>query len=108
MPLVTRVYPHNWSYQLNFVKGPFTDKRVRQAANYALNRDDIKDLLNGLMLEQYATLPPSAPYYGKPVLYKYDPAKPKALLNEPASLPSNATSQPPPSPPSHIPPLPPT
>src|SRR4051812_18818554 len=45
--IVTRVYPHNWSYQLNFVKGPFTDKRVRQAANYALNREDMKDLLNG-------------------------------------------------------------
>ncbi len=73
MKIVTRVYPHNWSYQLNFVKGPFTDKRVRQAANYALNREDMKDLLNGLMLEQYATVTPSTAYYGKPVLYKYDP-----------------------------------
>ena len=68
MQIVTKVYPHNWSYQLNFVKGPFTDKRVRQAANYALNREDMKDLLNGLMLEEYATVPPSTPYYGKPVL----------------------------------------
>jgi peptide/nickel transport system substrate-binding protein len=74
MKIVTRVYPHNWSYQLNFVKGPFTDKRVRQAANYALNREDMKDLLNGLMLEQYATVTPSTAYYGNPVLYKYDPA----------------------------------
>ncbi len=45
MQIVTKIYPHNWSYQLNFVKGPFTDKRVRQAANYALNREDMKDLL---------------------------------------------------------------
>ncbi len=66
MQIVTRVYPHNWSYQLNFVKGPFTDKRVRQAANYALNREDIKDLLNGMMLEGYATVPPSLPFYGHP------------------------------------------
>ena len=67
MQIVTKVYPHNWSYQLNFVKGPFTDKRVRQAANYALNRDDMKELLNGLMLEEYATVPPSTPYYGHPI-----------------------------------------
>jgi peptide/nickel transport system substrate-binding protein len=80
MQIVTRIYPHNWSYQLNFVKGPFADKRVRQAANYALNREDMKELLNGLMLEEYSTVPPSAPYYGHPVLYKYDPDKAKALL----------------------------
>ena len=87
MQIVTRVYPHNWSYQLNFVKGPFTDKRIRQAANYALNREDIKDLLNGMMLEGYATVPPSLPFYGNPVLYKYDPAKAKALLQEAGCMP---------------------
>jgi peptide/nickel transport system substrate-binding protein len=91
MQIVTRVYPHNWSYQLNFVKGPFTDKRVRQAANYALNREDMKDLLNGLMLEQYATVTPSAAYYGKPVLYKYDAGKAKALLKEAGCLPCKVT-----------------
>jgi peptide/nickel transport system substrate-binding protein len=89
--IVTRVYPHNWSYQLNFVKGPFTDKRVRQAANYALNREDMKDLLNGVMLEQYATVPPSTPYYGKPFLYKHDPAKARALLTEAGCLPCKVT-----------------
>jgi peptide/nickel transport system substrate-binding protein len=87
MLIVTRVYPHNWSYQLNFAKGPFTDKRVRQAANYALNREDIKDLLNGLMLEGYATVPPSLAFYGHPLLYKYDPAKAKALLQKAGCMP---------------------
>src|SRR5262252_7940734 len=91
MKIVTRVYPHNWSYQLNFVKGPFTDKRVRQAANYALNREDMKELLNGMMLEEYATVPPTLPFYGNPVLYKYDPAKAKALLQEAGCLPCKAT-----------------
>src|ERR1700752_3084290 len=91
MKIVTRVYPHSWSYQLNFVKGPFTDKRVRQAANYALNREDMKDMLNGLMLEEYATVPPSLPFYGNPVLYKYDPAKAKVLLKEAGCLPCKAT-----------------
>ena len=91
MQIVTRSYPHNWSYQLNFIKGPFADKRVRQAANYAINRADIKALLNGLMLEGYATVPPSLPFYGNPVLYKYDPAKAKALLQEAGCMPCKVT-----------------
>jgi len=91
MQIVTNVYPHNWSYQLNFVKGPFADKRVRQAANYAINRADMKELLNGLMLEEYSTVPPSTPYYGHPKLYKYDPAKAKALLKEAGCVPCKVT-----------------
>jgi ABC-type transport system substrate-binding protein len=88
MRIVTNIYPHNWSYQLNFLKGhPFADKRVRQAANYAINRPEMKELLNGLMLEEYATVPPSAAYYGHPVEYKYDPDKAKALLKEAGCLP---------------------
>ena len=73
------------------MKGPFTDKRVRQAANYALNREDMKELLNGLMLEGYATVPPSTPYYGHPMIYKYDPDKAKALLKEAGCLPCKVT-----------------
>jgi peptide/nickel transport system substrate-binding protein len=91
MRIVTNIYPHNWSYQLNFVKGPFADRRVRQAANYALNRPEIKELLNGLMLEEYATVPPSAPYYGSPVVYKYDPDKAKALLKDAGCTPCKVT-----------------
>jgi peptide/nickel transport system substrate-binding protein len=91
MQIVTKVYPHNWTYQLNFVKGPFADKRVRQAANYALNREDMKELLNGLMLEGYSTVPPSTPYYGEPLLYKYDPDKAQALLKEAGCLPCKVT-----------------
>ncbi len=91
MQIVTNAYPHNWSYQLNFVKGPFADKRVRQAANYALNRQDMKEMLNGLMLEEYATVPPSTPYYGHPILYKHDPEKAKALLKEAGCVPCKVT-----------------
>jgi peptide/nickel transport system substrate-binding protein len=91
MQVVTNVYPHNWTYQLNFVTGPFADKRVRQAANYALNREDMKELLNGLMLEGYSTVPPSTPYYGHPLLYKYDPEKARALLKEAGCLPCKVT-----------------
>lgn len=91
MTIVTNPYPHNWSYQLNFEKGPFADKRIRQAANYAINREDMKELLGGLMLEGYATVPPSTSYYGKPRLYKHDPAKARALLKEAGCLPCKVT-----------------
>jgi peptide/nickel transport system substrate-binding protein len=91
MQIVTNPYPHNWTYQLNFVNGPFTDKRVRQAANYALSRADMKELLNGLMLEGNSTLPPSTPYYGHPKIYEYDPSKAKQLLTEARCLPCKVT-----------------
>jgi ABC-type transport system substrate-binding protein len=82
MVVLTNVYPHNWAYQLNFVKGPFTDLRVRRAANYAINHDDVVDLLDGMAAPEYSTVPPSMPYYGHPVVYKFDPAKATALLKE--------------------------
>lgn len=91
MQIVTKIYPHNWSYQLNFVSGPFTDKRVRQAANYAINKTEVKELLNGLALEEYATVPPSTAYYGHPIEYKYDPDKAKALLKAAGCLPCKVT-----------------
>ncbi len=91
MQVITNIYPHNWAYQLNFVKGPFTDIRVRRAANYAINRADVKELLGGMMEEGYATVPPSTPYYGHPVIYKYDPDKATALLKEAGCYPCNIT-----------------
>jgi len=91
MQVVTNIYPHNWAYQLNFVSGPFTDLRVRRAANHAINRADVKELLNGLMEEGYSTLPKSMAYYGNPMVYNYDPKKATALLKEAGCHPCNVT-----------------
>ncbi|MCQ4159362.1 ABC transporter substrate-binding protein [Roseomonas sp. GC11] len=91
MQVITNAYPHNWAYQLNFVDGPFADLRVRRAANHALNRADMKEMLGGVALEGYATLPPSTAYYGKPIRYEYDPAKARALLREAGCLPCKIT-----------------
>ena len=41
MRIVMNVYPHHWPYMLNHKRGPFTDLRIRQAANLAINRADI-------------------------------------------------------------------
>jgi peptide/nickel transport system substrate-binding protein len=61
MQIITNQYPHNWPYILNFVRGPMTDIRVRRAANYALNRSEFVELLGGLAMEEYATMPPGTP-----------------------------------------------
>jgi ABC-type transport system substrate-binding protein len=45
---VTNVYPHDWPYLLNFARGPFQDLRVGQAVSYAINRQDVIDLLGGI------------------------------------------------------------
>jgi ABC-type transport system substrate-binding protein len=82
MQIITNTYPHNWGYQLNFVKGPFTDLKIRQAANYAINRAEMKDLLDGMMIAGNSTVPPGTPYRGNPEPYHHDTAKATALLKE--------------------------
>ena len=82
MQIVTNVYPHTWPYLLNFMRGPFQDLRVRQAANYAMNRDDMVEMLNGVAVESYGIYVPSQKDYGHPFEYKYDPAKATALLKQ--------------------------
>jgi peptide/nickel transport system substrate-binding protein len=82
MQIVTNVYPHAWPYLLNFMRGPFQDLRVRQAANYAMNRADMVEMLNGVAVESYGVYVPSQKNYGHPFEYKYDPAKATALLKQ--------------------------
>lgn len=67
MKIVTNVYPHTWPYLLNYLRGPFRDLRVRQAANYAINRGDMVEMLNGIAVPSYGTYVPSQKYYGHPL-----------------------------------------
>ncbi|HLJ59099.1 MAG TPA: ABC transporter substrate-binding protein [bacterium] len=64
--------------------GPLRDKRVRQALNYAVDKDTIvKKLLGGFGTVESTLVP--APYLGfNPLLkpYSYDPAKAKQLLSQ--------------------------
>ena len=77
-------YPHVWPYMFKVTDGsPFKDVRVRQALNYAIDRDAIVKFLNGTAKPAYGLYPPGNPYFGTPELrYGYDPAKAKALLKE--------------------------
>lgn len=68
----------------NTQEKPFDDKRVRQAINYAVDRDIIvKKLLKGKAFKATSWLPTTSTAYDstrKP--YPYDPEKAKALLAE--------------------------
>jgi ABC-type transport system substrate-binding protein len=82
MNVITLTYPHNWGYQLNFTTKPFNDIRVRRAANYAINRADMVDLMGGTAIAGYSTAPPGHPFYGNPIKYEYNPAMATKLLKE--------------------------
>ncbi len=87
MTIETAPYPHNWGYQLNFVDGPFADIRVRQAANYAINREEMVAMLNGFALPGYGAYSQNSEYFGDPIKYEFDPEKARALLEEAGCLP---------------------
>ena len=91
MQVITVPYPHNWHYQPNFVDGPFKDKRVRQAANHALNRAEMVAMLNGLAIEGYSIMLAGQKYHGKPVRHEFDQKKAVALLKEAGCHPCDVT-----------------
>jgi peptide/nickel transport system substrate-binding protein len=76
--------PHLWYVTLNASKKPFNDVRVRQAMNYAVDKESIvNDILRGTGV--VATQPLSPVYNGHdPSIegYDYDPEKAKKLLAE--------------------------
>src|SRR5712672_2179717 len=84
MAIVTNKYPHNWAYQPSMVEGsPWTDIRVRKAANLAIDRAGLAKLLGGLMIEAKGAVYPGHPWFGSPSFdIKYDPAEAKKLLAE--------------------------
>ncbi len=68
---------------LNCEMKPFTDKRVRQAMNYAINRPRIVSFLAGRGTLAKGLLPPQMPGYNPNLKgYEYNPAKAKALIRE--------------------------
>jgi peptide/nickel transport system substrate-binding protein len=66
----------------NVTKEPFTTKEVRQALNYAVNKEELSDgLYNGNMVAAGGVLPPVDWAYNPDLkAYPYDPEKAKELL----------------------------
>jgi peptide/nickel transport system permease protein/peptide/nickel transport system substrate-binding protein len=70
---------------LNYGRKPLNDARVRQALNYAVNRDEFnRATMNGLAEPAALNVPPSHWAYDKAAAsrYPYDPDKARALLAE--------------------------
>lgn len=88
-PLNRDVHQASPSFDVSYVgmntdKPPFDDPKVRQALNYAIDRETLShDLLQDLVAAAKGILPPGFPGYN-PSLdgYKYDPEKARQLLKE--------------------------
>lgn len=82
--IALRTYPYNWTHTLNLRQPPWDNKLVRQAANYAIDREGIcRSLLNETCIPAIGEVYPGHPWFGNPkVRYEYDPAKAKELLRQ--------------------------
>ncbi|GHA34585.1 ABC transporter substrate-binding protein [Devosia pacifica] len=79
------VGPHVWYAMLNMNDGPFTDQRVRQAVNYAVNKESlVNDVLQGTAAVAAGPIPPAFNWaYNEDVdPYPYDPDMARQLLEE--------------------------
>ena len=82
--LLKQVGAHVWYLGINNQKKPFDDKRVRQALNYAVNKDAIvKDVLKGTGAVSRGPVLPGT-WGAEPALkaYPYDPQRARQLLAE--------------------------
>lgn len=79
------VGPHVWFLLLNTKEKPFNDKRVRQAVNYAVNKQALVDkVLQGSAQVADGPIPSAFAWAANKEVspYPYDPAKARALLKE--------------------------
>jgi peptide/nickel transport system substrate-binding protein len=82
--LLKQVGAHVWYLGINGQKKPFDDKRVRQALNYAVNKEAIvRDVLKGTGAPSVGPVLPGT-WGAEPTLkpYPYDPARARKLLAE--------------------------
>jgi peptide/nickel transport system substrate-binding protein len=85
MKIVRNKYPHIWPYILRLAgdNTPFTDVRVRQAINLAIDRDGLVKLLGGNAIPATGLFLSNSPWFGNPSFkIHYDPEAAKRLLQE--------------------------
>ncbi len=79
---ISQVMGRNIYFALNNVKAPFTDIRVRQAVNYAVDKQAICDKVLFGAAAPSSSLVEAVNYTINAGFYAYDPNKAKALLKE--------------------------
>jgi glutathione transport system substrate-binding protein len=83
LDLVTTESIYTYWLSMNVQKKPFDNLKVRQALNYAIDKDAIiKAVLRGLAMQPASPLAPQVWGYSKAKTYPYDLAKAKSLLTE--------------------------
>src|SRR5688500_15553282 len=77
-------YDHVWPWVFDMSKPPFDDIKVRQALNYAIDRESLSDNILQGTGQPLAQAAPEANfgYRAETDTYDYDPEKAKALLAE--------------------------
>jgi peptide/nickel transport system substrate-binding protein len=73
---------NTYYFFMNTRTPPFNNLKVRQAINYALDRNALVRLYGGLATPTQNVLPPTYPQYKKITMYPHDLAKAKALIKE--------------------------
>jgi ABC-type transport system substrate-binding protein len=83
--------PHVWPWQFSFAEdSPWLDRRVRQAANLCVNREELQVLLGGYMGIPQGTVNEGHPWWGDPAFeITYDPDAARALMAEAGFGPDN-------------------
>jgi peptide/nickel transport system substrate-binding protein len=71
---------NTYYFFMNVRVAPFNNLKVRQAVNYAVNRQALVRIYGGLAQPTENILPPTYPSYKKHSLYPYNLAKAKALV----------------------------
>ena len=91
MQVSTNVYPHIWPYMISHMPdSPFSDIRIRKAANLAIDRDSLVKLLGGLAVPAKGSVTPDHPWFGKPTFdIRYDPDEARKLMAEAGYGPKN-------------------
>ena len=80
--------PHLWFLILNTCEGPFKDVRVRQAINYAIDKEAlVKDVLQGTATVADSIVPSAFEWAHDDKIqpYRHDPERARALLREAAA-----------------------
>jgi peptide/nickel transport system substrate-binding protein len=82
--VLTNSYSHIWPWMLNLAKKPWSDPRVRQAMNYALDRDAmVESLLHGTADAAKQVIPRAHPSFTEDDdVYSLDREKAKQLLSD--------------------------
>ena len=84
MRIVQNVTPHVWNYHPSMLPGsPWADIRLRKAANLAIDRDAIVQLMHGMAKPALGQFDKSSPWFGKPTFeLKFAPDEARKLMSD--------------------------